>query len=273
MITLDKGELDIMYQILIVDDEAIERETICFLLKKYQFNLDVTQAGNGREALRILNERRFDILLTDIKMPFIDGLSLADQARDLYPDIEVIIFSGYGDFQYAKRALTLHVFDYILKPINPQEFRQTMTAVLEHIRRKDVSRPVLTAPPSPAAEHEQDNEHAILMVKQYIRQHYGEDLSLDILADAVCLSPKYLSSLFIRENGYGINRYIKNIRMEEAKRLLQTTNMKISAISKKTGYSNLSYFCKSFQEHYGMSPDKFRQTHPPDNTGSSEVKS
>lgn len=270
-----------MYRILIVDDEAIERETICFLLQKFHFDLDVSQAGNGKEALRILSEQQFDILFTDIKMPFIDGLTLADQAKKLCPDIEVIIFSGYGDFQYAKKALTLRAFDYILKPINPQEFRETISAIIEYIRHREVSRrasavpqvPVPAEPLLPDGENTQGGEHAIRLVKQYIRQHYGEDLSLDILADAVCLSPKYLSSLFIRETGCGINRYIKNVRMEEAKRLLQTTNMKINSICRQTGYSNLSYFCKSFQEHYGMSPDKFRQSYPPAGAESPEVKS
>lgn len=250
-----------MYQILIVDDEAIEREAICFLIQKFHFDLEVTQANNGKEALISLRKKKFDILFTDIKMPFTDGLTLADQAKSLYPDIEIIIFSGYGDFQYAKKALVLRAFDYILKPIKPQEFRQTVSSVLEYIQNRDTPpRPAPADPIFPPAEDTQDDEHAIKLVKQYIHRHYGEDLSLDILADVVCLSPKYLSSLFIRENGYGINRYIKKIRMEEAQRLLQTTNMKISDISRKTGYSNLSYFCKSFQEHYGVSPDKFRHS-------------
>ena len=97
------------------------------------------------------------------------------------------------------------------------------------------------------------------MVKQYVYAHYGEELCLSLLADKVYLTPRYLSTMFIQETGCGINKFIKNVRMEKAKELLLHTNMKINDICQKVGYSNVSYFCKSFMESFGTTPEKFRQ--------------
>jgi two-component system response regulator YesN len=110
-------------------------------------------------------------------------------------------------------------------------------------------------------EAEQESpKHAIYLVQQYIQSHYGEDLSLERLAEHVYLSPRYLSDLFIRETGCGINKYIKNLRMEKARELLLNTNHKIQDICKEVGYANFSYFCRSFRENFGKTPESFRQS-------------
>ena len=100
---------------------------------------------------------------------------------------------------------------------------------------------------------------AIALVEQYIRAHYEEPLSLDLLAEKVYLTPHYLSSIFIQEKGIGINKYIKNLRMEKARELLTGTNMKISEICERVGYSNLSYFCRTFRNEFGMTPEQYRR--------------
>ena len=97
------------------------------------------------------------------------------------------------------------------------------------------------------------------LVEQYIRAHYEEPLSLDLLAEKVYLTPHYLSSIFIQEKGIGINKYIKNLRMEKARELLTGTNMKISEICERVGYSNLSYFCRTFRNEFGMTPEQYRR--------------
>ena len=107
---------------------------------------------------------------------------------------------------------------------------------------------------------EQDSpKHTIALVEKYIQEHYDQVLSLDILAEKVYLTPHYLSSIFIQEKGIGINKYLKNVRMEKARQMLMETNMKISEISQRVGYSSLSYFCRSFRNEYGLTPDQYRK--------------
>nr|WP_294530636.1 response regulator [uncultured Blautia sp.] len=99
----------------------------------------------------------------------------------------------------------------------------------------------------------------VASVKNYIHQHYAEDLSLETLAEKVYLSSGYLSYIFKKETGMNLNRYIRVVRMEKAKELLCTTNMKVAQISEKAGFTNVSYFCRSFREYYGSSPESYRK--------------
>ena len=91
-----------------------------------------------------------------------------------------------------------------------------------------------------------------------IHNHYGEEIGAQQLADMVYLAPSYLSSLFKKETGQNLSKYIKQYRMEKAKELLTGTNMKIVNISEQVGYPNVSYFVQSFREYFGISPQKFR---------------
>ena len=81
-------------------------------------------------------DRKVDILFSDIKMPYMNGLELTEKARELYPDLEIIIFSGYNDFTYARDALRYGVVDYVLKPVNPEEFHKTFERVQGKIQSR-----------------------------------------------------------------------------------------------------------------------------------------
>ncbi|MFR2561637.1 MAG: response regulator [Anaeromassilibacillus sp.] len=122
-----------MIHMLVVDDEAEEREGILFLLHKYGFNMETGQAPNGKAALDYLKNRAVDILFTDVRMPFMDGLTLAKEALLLQPNIRVILFSGFSEFEYAKTAISLGVREYILKPVNVEEFCTVMQRVSAEI--------------------------------------------------------------------------------------------------------------------------------------------
>ena len=95
-------------------------------------------------------------------------------------------------------------------------------------------------------------------VKKYIYNNYHLDLSVDQLAEYVCLAPSYLSHIFKKETGENLGKFIKRVRMEKAKDLLENSYEKIVAISVAVGYQNVSYFCQSFREYYGISPQKYR---------------
>lgn len=125
-----------MITILIVDDEKIERNGVKFLLKREEEALEILEAENGKMALSILTENQVDILFSDIKMPCMNGLELIEKARELYPDLEVVIFSGYNDFSYAREALRSGVVDYVLKPVDPSEFHRTFLKVKANLAAK-----------------------------------------------------------------------------------------------------------------------------------------
>lgn len=125
-----------MVRILIVDDEKIERNGIKFLLKQMNLETEIFEAVNGLKALDVLKSEKIDILITDIKMPFMDGIELIQEVVKAQMNISIIIFSGYGEFEYARLAMKSGVSNYILKPVDPQEFFSTMEKVLMDIEDK-----------------------------------------------------------------------------------------------------------------------------------------
>lgn len=499
-----------MYRILIVDDERIERNGIRFLLKKLNMEFDIDEAVNGLDALEKIRQEDYDILLTDVKMPFMDGIELIDNVVNEKKKMRCVIFSGCNEFDYAKRAIRLGVVDYILKPVDPKEFKETLEKVvdeleaakasdelknksmeflyehalymlvngedIESIRReynglnldfarfkrillvefnhgffgrrdvdfkknekimslgiqrylnlnqqqeliflgdetdavstaqelariiksdydeecfiavssdiekpedmkqkvdeldelmdnkfyhpeikvfypnmesdssgmiqfdddtlmkqmkqdikmkdvdalrehfdkfcekyrhknecsqiyikflysnllkdiygsidgtgeadlnKDVEKMYMTtdfqsltglvevAIDRLAAcfeDKSQTGHKEVEMVKQYIYRNYGSELGIDMLADMVYLAPSYLSTVFKKETGQNLSKFIKSYRMERARDMLENSMAKIVDIGAMCGYQNVSYFCSSFREFYGVSPQKFRES-------------
>lgn len=127
-----------LYKILIVDDEKIERNGIKFLLKRTEIDCEITEAVNGKEALEIIEQQDIDILLTDVKMPFMDGIELIEKLVEMKKNIVSIIFSGCSEFEYAKQAVRLGVSDYILKPVDPTEFSITIDKVIDQLEENRV---------------------------------------------------------------------------------------------------------------------------------------
>ena len=115
-----------------------------------------------------------------------------------------------------------------------------------------------------------ESRDEVTAVKNYIYNHYAEDLNLETLAEKVYLSSGYLSFIFKKETGMNLNRFIRVFRMEKAKELLRTTNMKVAMVSEQVGFANSSYFCRSFREYYGSSPESYRKGtgEEDENTGS-----
>ena len=116
-----------------------------------------------------------------------------------------------------------------------------------------------------------ESRNEVAAVKNYIYLHYDEDLNLENLAEKVYLSSGYLSFIFKKETGMNLNRYIRVFRMEKAGELLKNTNMKVAQISEKVGFSNVSYFCRSFREFYGRSPESYRKGSGEDEETVSEI--
>ena len=120
-----------LYRIILVDDEEEVRKSIIRKIDWQAVGFTVVgDAENGEDALEKIENLEPDVVLTDIRMPYMDGLTLAEKIRQKYPSMKIVIFSGYDDFEYAKRAIKLNVTEYILKPVNVEE----LTAILRNIQ-------------------------------------------------------------------------------------------------------------------------------------------
>lgn len=127
-----------MYSVVLVDDEALIRNGIERMVawEEYGFKF-VGQAADGELALPIIRENKPDIVITDIKMPFMDGLELSKIIKKELPDTMIIIISGFDEFDYAKQALSIGVNEYLLKPISKKQFIEVLINIKERLDEKN----------------------------------------------------------------------------------------------------------------------------------------
>ena len=126
-----------MYKILLVDDEILVRDAIRENIDWEKLDCElIGDCENGKQAVEFVKTHEVDIVLTDILMPYMDGMELSHFLHDNYPDILIVIFSGFGEFEYAKKAIQYNVSEYMLKPVTAME----LTKVIENMKEKLDSR-------------------------------------------------------------------------------------------------------------------------------------
>lgn len=372
------------YKVVIADDEQPIRHGLSlFPWEKYGFEL-VCAAPNGRAALAAVREYGADLLLSDIRMPVMDGLALA---RSLYEEenpVQIVLLTGFQDFAYAQQAIRYHVCRLLTKPLDPADLSECLQYVARTLAQnrpmqkqpalslqlpqahRQKTRNSLSCPlpyprsesqsfirtlfeeqaltvsgtdslldgllevfspfleygllpycqalcsflqellsqtgrfPGQAAQLEDTIRqaeadvrasrnalavnrsvrtavHRILQVRaindfepnriaveramEYIRKNYGEPLTLELVADAVHLSPSYLSVLFKKYAGTNFSKYLRDYRMEQARILLTQTHLKVYEVAQKVGYPNSKYFIDLFKEQNNVSPHEYRIFH------------
>lgn len=125
-----------MYKLLIVDDEEIEREGMVEFIPWEKYGIEIMgTAWNGIEALGKIRDERPDIILTDIKMPVMNGIELIKETRKIYPDVEMIVLSGYGEYEFTSQAMREGVKYYILKPCDEEKVTEIIEKVKEDIEK------------------------------------------------------------------------------------------------------------------------------------------
>ncbi|MCZ8522882.1 MULTISPECIES: response regulator transcription factor [Paenibacillus] len=128
-----------MFTIMVADDEASVREPVCRLLAKMEGVDRVLAAGDGREAMQLLQGHPVQLVITDIRMPAVDGLELAGHIRSAYPETDVYVLTGHAEFDYAQKALQHQVADYLLKPLSKKKLEEIYsTAYGKYRQRRDV---------------------------------------------------------------------------------------------------------------------------------------
>lgn len=110
--------MNALYTVVVADDEDELREAVCTMIPWQELGFRLAgSASNGLDALQLVEEHQPDLLLTDIRMPFISGIELARQVRQVRPMTHIAFLSGYDDFEYAKQAIQYNIISYMLKPL------------------------------------------------------------------------------------------------------------------------------------------------------------
>lgn len=236
-------------KIIVIEDEIRSREGLIKLIKKLNPSYQIIgEAENGLDGLQLIKSQRPDLIITDIKMPVMDGLSMLAAMREINIDSKIIIISAFADFSYAQQAITFGVSEYLLKPISVGN----LSASLEKFAR-ELDKPLETPPSNISFSP------LIQRVYKILNEPSGLSLSLNEISHQLKVTPEYLGSQFHKETGLNFSNYIKNKRIEQAKILLQNTSTKISAIATLLGYNDSKYFSKLFKKETGLLPVEYRR--------------
>jgi len=261
-----------MLDIVILDDEEWIRKLIRKLLPYDSFPIRVSgEAENGIEGLELIKKNRPQIILTDIRMPMLSGLELIIEIKKIIPNSEIIIISGYDDFDYARKAIKFGVLDYILKPVEQPELERAVNNAITIIDKKKkimnekslLERKVkrLTAEYF-ELNHEEFahiNNEKIRKSLKYIHENYNKPISLNDLCDVVLMNISYFSELFKNEVGIGFNQYIISLRFNKAKKLLiEQKDLTIGDIAQIVGFQDANYFSRLFRKKYNCTAQEYR---------------
>lgn len=238
--------------VLIVDDESYMTEYLKELVDWSDYGFDtVLTAGGGSLAKDLIREHEPQLLITDIKMPRVSGLDLAEFVSEQCLDTKVVIVSGYSEFEYAKQAMRFGVSEYLVKPV----LQENVTETLGRIFGKKVAKGTESEKPYATG----NQEEIIGRAQLYICENFDRDLSLDLLAEVVHLNPSYLSRLFKEITGQNLSAYITDVRMEKAAQLLDQTDLRVHEVMEAVGYQKSQHFARLFREKYGVTPKEYRK--------------
>lgn len=230
--------------LLIVDDEILEVEVVEKMIDREKLGItEIYKAYSAAQAREIMENHEISILLSDIEMPKGSGHGLVKWVREQQMDVVSIFLTSHAVFGYVKKAMSLGVNEYLLKPVDKEELEMALKKAVEIAKPFQVKK----------------STDVIGRVKAYISDNLDREISRAELAEAVYLHPDYLSHYFKEKTGTSISAYIANVRMEHAKVLLLGTDEPVSEIAASSGYANTAYFTKMFKRATGMTPTEYRR--------------
>lgn len=281
-----------MLNLLIVDDEELIREEIKSKITRLA-NPKISKirlAASGVEALEACTEFNPNIMISDIRMPDTDGLTLIRRCSTTYPQMKFIVLSGYGDYGYVREAFKYGVVDYLLKPVRLSELETQLNRAIDQCLCNEAapstqSNAVVKSKATGASAHDQlfstsadySTEHItnadisdsalsashtkslIGLVKQYIAERPYGNVTLTEVSNLVSMNYTYFSSWFKEETGWTFSAYMMRLKMEEAKRLLENPTFRVHEVANRVGYENIYHFSRAFKNYTGLSPKEYRK--------------
>lgn len=241
-----------MYKIVIIDDEPIIVEGLVRTMPWNKWEcLIAGTAYDGVEGQTLIRKVKPNLLITDISMPGMNGLSMIARIKAEFPNMEISILTGFREFEYAQKAINLGVTRLILKPSTIREIEEAVTTMVENLKRKNI-----------CTESENTNNNAnSFIVKnalKYIQENYTRKLTLTEVAEKTYVSQWYLSKLLNKHTGKSFSDILNEIRISVAKDLLKNPSMKICNIAEEVGFIDTAHFSRVFKKFEGCSANEYR---------------
>lgn len=241
-----------MYRVMIIDDELSARRLLQASIDWEGLGIEFAgEASSGIEAINIIDDIKPDIVFVDISMPFMNGIEFTKVVTKRYPNLIVIVLTGFDDFEYARECVRLPVAEYMLKPVVRKEVRDVLEKQIEILKQRN---PVV---------NEGDKENDVLLqngieqITQYLRENYTDSaINLTSVAQQFGFNASYLSRKFKQETGLSFVEYLMKCRMEQAVQLAKR-DQKMFVVANQVGIPDPNYFGRCFKKYTGVSYSEY----------------
>lgn len=244
-----------IYKIIVVEDEILLQENLIKKINQAAMGFQVVAAAeDGETALNLIEKHLPDLVITDIKMPIMDGLELSKELHTFYPSVNVLILSGYNEFELAQKAIEYGVKGFLLKPVSLEKLKSYLSKIKISLdsQKEDLALHLQQGTKSMSKEQIAD------CVEQYLKENFTKQISLGNISDKLGYSPDYLSHLYKKQKNSSPIKYLTALRMNHAKHLLlHHPELDIETIGAMSGYPDPVYFSRAFKKQTGCYPSQF----------------
>lgn len=256
-----------MYKVVIIDDEPLIVEGLSRSIPWERWNCKVVGFGyNGIEGMEVIRREKPAIVISDISMPKMDGLTMIAGLKSEFPYMQVAILTGYREFTYAQEAIRLGVSAFLLKPSKMDELYEAIENMTEKLKLFHIEEEQPEAVTEEAEEEDsvlynsEANNFVVTKALEYIKEHSRERIQLADVADHCYVSQWHLSKLLNKHTGENFSVALNKARIAEAKELLQDPSRRIYDIAEEVGFQDLAHFSRVFKKLEGISANEYRNT-------------
>lgn len=243
-----------MMKVVVVEDEDLVRRGIVLTVDWAGVGCAVVgEAADGMAGLEVIRANQPDLIITDIKMPRLDGIEMIRRLREEGCRAYVILLTAYSDFSYAQAAVKLGAVDYLLKPFQDGELEEAVTRLRERVTP--------TETPAVGKEISEEGKSKYVMeALRYIARHYNDpDMSVSSVAQDLGISEGHLSHVFKKETSRTLGSYLTDYRIRKAMELLKDCRNKVYEVADRVGYRDITYFSSTFKRVVGVSPSEYQK--------------
>ncbi len=248
-----------MYKVVIIDDEPIIVEGISRIIPWDKYGCQIVAAAyDGMEGSEVIRKFRPNIVISDIAMPGLDGLSMVAGLKSEFPDMEISILTGYRVFEYARKAINLGVTRFMLKPSNMADLEEAIVTMVDNLKQKNI---LPDSREDMGKDSPLNNPASSFIVNnaiRYIEKNYAKKLTLNDVAEKTYISQWHLSKLLNQHTGKNFSEILNEVRIKEAKKLLKDPTLRICDISEMVGYIDLAHFSRMCKKILGVPATEYR---------------
>lgn len=251
-------DLQQIYKTIVVEDEPLLCQNIAKKIDAADRNFrTIATANDGETALNLIEKHLPHLVLTDIKMPVMDGLELCRELHSFYPATQILIISGYNEFEFAQRAIEYGVRGFLLKPLSLQKLEEA----LDKIKITLDSRSEEIIPFRKDNMQIMSKEQIADCVEQYLKENFTRQISLGEISDNMGFSADYLSHIYKKQKNFSPIKYLTLLRINHARHLLLNhPELDMETVGEMSGYPDPAYFSKVFKKQTGVYPSQFAKS-------------